>query len=694
MHPSSQVTQVDMAEPPSTLRPSRGGSEPTRPETVAIFARQVLVFPLLVVLLACVSFLFGGTCAAWQWWTAVAAVVLVPFARRDQWRTALRAAGLFALLLFALRCLLPPILWDISECDDMSSCHLPMVQLLIEGWNPVEDPTAETIVSSLGLDIWGMAPLHVAFMPKTLAVFSAVAYSFIGDPRALTFPLPAFLWLGVLLAAMRLFRGFPKWALVSSLIGVLPIVAWQMPVDLSIAYASCGLLLTMQNALRKKETDWLALTIWGAWMVLVKPNGAFGFLVFFLVFAVESFRQGQMGRKVLAARLAACLASLVVLAVIVLWNPLGTSWRTFGHPLYPLRTIDADRFPVKNLTWDFDVGNDDCKKMGKAGLLAHAYLSPRATVAYYRWKLKKPCFEPASIPWTHPEYPNSSVRVGLLALFVVLLLLKRGRPWAIAALFLLCLTPARYIGFTRYTPWLSALGCLATAFASEWAASKMESRLADGMTKAFAVASSLLIVSWCCNHARDVECIAAEDVQMREQIRPRFSVPQETVREWAPFGKNASGRVDQLTYRDNQCRLLVKELGREAVTRIFSAEEWMSPDVLASLRRGKSVPETVDGATRLLAIAWGDRSRWDNNRPEVTLARRKLIWKWTDGWMQTPFGYYVPDDENASFLHDYYDEPEERAGYSVVKKFALRSKTAVRAWFVTYPKEVWRRLCN
>ena len=49
----------------------------------ALFERQVLVFPLLVVLLACVSFLFGGRCAAWQWWTAVAAVTFIPSACRD-----------------------------------------------------------------------------------------------------------------------------------------------------------------------------------------------------------------------------------------------------------------------------------------------------------------------------------------------------------------------------------------------------------------------------------------------------------------------------------------------------------------------------------------------------------------------------------------------------------------------------------
>ncbi len=686
-----------MAEGPSTHQPSRIIPEPhpatlEQSETVALFERQILVFPLFVVLLACTSFLFGGRCAAWQWWTGVAAVVLVPFVRRAQWRSVLGASGLFALLLFALRYLLPPIFWDATECDDMSSCHLPMVQLLIEGWNPVDDPTTEAIVSSLGLDIWGMAPLHIAFMPKTLAVFSAVAYTFTGDPRALTFPLPAFLWLGVLLTALRLFHGFPKWALVSSLIGVLPLVAWQMPVDLSLAYASCGLLLTMQDALREKEADWLALTIWGAWMVLIKPNGAFAFLVFFLVFAVVSFRQKRMGRKQLATRLASCMAFLVVLTAIFLWNPLVTSWRTFGHPLYPLRTIDAERFPVKNLTWDFDVGNDDFKKMGKAGLFAHAYLSPRATIAYYRWKLKKPDFEPASIPWTHPEYPNFSVRAGLLVLFVVLLLLKRSRPWAIAGIFLVFLTPTRYMGFTRYMPWLSSLGCLAIALSSEWAEAKMDSRLANMLSSVFAMLVGLLAASWGWSHARDIECAAADIALVRQQIRPRFSVPQETVREGHPFEPNSSGRVDQLTYRDNQCRLLVKESGREPSTHVVSAEEWMSPDVLSFLRRGGTTSEPLESATRLLAVAWGDRSLWDNNCPEVTLARRKLIWKWTEGWMQTPFGYYVPDDENALFLHEYYDEPEERAGYSSVKKFVIRSRKAFHAWFVTYPKEVWRRL--
>ena len=33
--------------------------------------RQVLLFPVIVVFLACCTFLLGGHYAAWQWWTAL-----------------------------------------------------------------------------------------------------------------------------------------------------------------------------------------------------------------------------------------------------------------------------------------------------------------------------------------------------------------------------------------------------------------------------------------------------------------------------------------------------------------------------------------------------------------------------------------------------------------------------------------------
>ena len=69
-----------------------------------------------------------------------------------------------------------------------------------------------------------------------------------------------------------------------------------------------------------------------------------------------------------------------------------------------------------------------------------------------------------------------------------------------------------------------------------------------------------------------------------------------------------------------------------------------------------------------------------------------LRWRWTKGWIRTPFGYYVPDDEDACFLHDYYDEEVLKMDISEWAKFVVRANTVFHAWFVTYPKEVWRRL--
>lgn len=42
--------------------------------------RQLLVFPVLVVVLAFASFAFGGHCAAWQWWLAPVLLLYIDLA--------------------------------------------------------------------------------------------------------------------------------------------------------------------------------------------------------------------------------------------------------------------------------------------------------------------------------------------------------------------------------------------------------------------------------------------------------------------------------------------------------------------------------------------------------------------------------------------------------------------------------------
>ena len=587
------------------------------------FARQVLVFPLLVVVLACTSFLFGGTCAAWQWWTAVAAVVAAPFLRKERWREAAGAAGMFAVLLVALKFVVPLFVWDSTERPDLPTCHLPMIQLLIEGWNPVADPMAEGITASLGLDPWGMAPLHVAFSAKVLAVFSAVAFAFVRDPYALTFPLLVFLWLGVLLAAARTFRGFARWALVAALVFVLPMVPWRMPVDQTMAFASCGLLLTMLDALRRKDCDWIALAVWGAWMATLKLNGIMGLAVFATAFAVAKTWKGPRDvRKRFAAHFAVWGTVVLLGAGLVSWNPLGTSWRTFGHPLYPYRTVDAERFPVQDLAWDLQNGNDDFRTMGKAGRFAHAYLSPRATVALYRCKLGRPDFEPECEWWNLEVFPDGRVRAALWLMFAVLLFLPAGRPFGIGGLLLLALVPDAMVGYTRYQPWLSALGCLAVALAAERAEARIDARLVRRLSVAVAATLVLAAAVRCGEWSRNAAVKAKETAMVCERIRPPFWGDPKARYEASFRARNFAARYNSLTCMENRTKLLVRQLGREGSTVVEPAENWRP-----------FLKMNVDWDER----NWHCDGKPADPPPEPVAQDEKVEW-----WDYSPFGYWVP----------------------------------------------------
>ena len=651
------------------------------------FERQVLVFPLLVVVLACASFLFGGTCAAWQWWTAVAAVVAAPFVRKERRRAALGAAGLFALLLFALRCLIPPLVWDDTTCPDMAVYHLPMVQLLIEGWNPVADPMAEGITATLGLDLWGMAPLHVAFLPKTAAVFSAVAYTFVRDPYALTFPLPLFLWLGVFLAGIRMFRGFARLAVAAAVVFVLPMVAWRMFADLALAFASCGLLMTMQDTLRRKKCDWLALTVWAAWMMNLKLNGVLGAFVFCAAFAAATIWRNRTEWKRWVSRFVAFGCVLVALWGLVSWNPLVTSWRTYGHPLYPFKTVDAERFPVMDLTWDVKFGNADFLAMGRAGRFVHAYVSPPATVSFYRWYLNRPDFEPFGAWWSWCEFPNDSVRIALLAAFALLLILPAGRIWALAGLVLLLSVPSEVIGFTRYQPWLSALGCLAITLAAEWIDAKAGDRLVSVLSGLVLAGLSVFILFSASRRFPMIEYKAIERRMIHPLVRSGFwAGPTEIRKRFAPFVRNFVPRYNYLTCKENYCRILMKELGRDGATQIEPAEGIARLLGLDSDWDERSWVPGFSGSDHPTKSNKHSTQREDPGTPESPSTETS-----NRSWTDAPFGYWVLVSPETAHFAEYYRRTETDDSNTGWCSRLFPVRDVLHAWLVTYPREIWGR---
>lgn len=680
-----------------TKRTTDGGfrentaEERNGPPVLRIFERQVLVFPLLVVLLACMSFLWGGKCSAWQWWTAAGLVAGLPFLAKNGWKRTLGSAALFAGVLLALKCLLPPLLWDSTEAPDMSTYHLPMAQLLIEGWNPVKTPLVEGFVKGLGLDAWGMSPILVSYYNKTMAVFAAEAYQFVRDPTALTFPGLVFLWLGVFLQATRLFKGWTRWAAWAAMVLILPLVPHRLPVDQEIAFAALGLLLSMQNALRSEKCDWLSLTVWGAWMMNLKHNGVLGAFVFCALFVAAKCWRERAQWPCWLGRFAVWGTGLVMLWGMISWSPLVTSWQAYGHPLYPFKTAHPDRFPVQDPTWELQ-GNEDARAMGKAGALVHAYLTPRWTVAFFREKLGKDGFAPQRLWWNWAELPNARARLALGLMFACLFVFRSGRLWGLGGLLLLMLVPTHLVGFVRYQPWLSSLGCLAVICAAEWAEQKLaDSRATIGVAACMALGFGLLALWWGWNHARDVEFKSREMALKRDRIRPDlqwpYGPPPENYQQ-ALQSENFAPRYNYLTCMSNRSRLLARRLWGTGQTKVLSP---------AGLVPGKTTDLDWDernwpggggadgtGYAGMEVVPW--KMAGDRNGVEESPA--------VETWMATPFGYWVPADESSLHVVRYFTEANRRKSGTDADSMAHRIGCVAKTWSVTYPREVWKCLCG
>ena len=671
-------------------------------DILPIFELQVLCFPLLVVLLACLAFLFGGHCAAWQWWTAVFIVMGMPFLRQPHWRAAIGAGLCFVGLLLSVKCLLPPLLWDNSALD-MLFYHLPTVQLLSEGWNPVADPLAEDICSSLGLDLWGMAPVHVAFLFKPMAVFAAVSSKFVRDPHGLTLPVICFLWLGCFLTSIRNTRGAARWPTALSLVVVLPSVASRMFVDLAMAFVSCGLLFAMARFLQNLDTrqgrcrdttnGWISLGVYTVWMASIKLNGVFAASVFWGLFALAICRRDRKHWAFWAGRFAFLSAITAFFWLVISWNPIVTSWKDYGHPLYPSMTSDPAAFPKRDFIWDLRVANDDFRSLGKIGTWLYEYVSHSAGRAYGKWKTGRSAFRPRRLFYGE-QCMDGKTRMAVWAMFVLLFLHPRGRLWGLGGLALTFLVPTETIGYHRYQPWFSSLGCLAISLWSEWLFSKTDGKWAFAIRCGSSMCLCMVCVTWMWQHARDVDFKSREQGVSRKLIRSRLCKaghrPSEAVKpnDFAPL-------YDFLTAFDNQCKLLLIAMDKTRTTQIVPPDGWTPA-------AGWDVE-----LSRQPLWKWDERLWFapEQEKPQMTIRdlgtpwREANVWDEPDSgdgielWTMTPFGrYYVPWDADADHIRAYYLRSEPLPGESKWKCFRRRLRFFLAIWFRTYPSEVWNWL--
>lgn len=440
----------------------------------------VLFFPVAVTVLAAVALLCGGRVAAWQWWAAAAAAfVWLAFWRGAGMHARLAACGAFAVVLAGIWVAAGCVVSEGGGVDNVVY-HFPAIRLLIEGWNPVYAPTPETLAASMGVEPWEMRLWHALALPKGVWIFNAAAYRFTGTPFALTFPLWPFLFLAAAGQVVRLLRTM-GWGM--RLVAVVLLWAWAPAhvgiTDAAVCLGGVGLLAAMARALAGERGVALPLVCLSFWMMVSKQVGLLTCFVFWACFSVVLLWRIRWAA---VPRLAALGGGLAVLFLVVCANPYLTSWRHYGHPLYPVYSVDEARFPSHDLTEDFTFCNADAQAMGHVGRLVNAYLSPWLAACYYEWKLGRGEFRPQCYVWrqTNPKGREASpltasARWGLLAAFMAVALFGGRRlrfVWVAAAVGIVAF-PTSYLGFSRYVPWLALVKALGVVVTAEWAVRRL-----------------------------------------------------------------------------------------------------------------------------------------------------------------------------------------------------------------------------
>lgn len=450
---------------------------------VASLEKQASAFPMAVTVLASSALLLGGRCAAWQWWGALVGVCAVAlFARQGAVCRRLAGVGLFLALLAGM--------WVAANVTltlgwmDTLVYHLPATRLLMEGWNPVFAATPEAL-AGMGVDPWEMRLWHVLSMPKSVWVFSAVAWRFTGATMNLFLPLFPFLFLTASAQVWRFLGGTSPWArclAVAAMWAAAPAPTSSM-VDCAVALGGMGLLAAMGRAFREGRWDGLGLVAHSFWLASAKQMGLCACAVFWGIFGVAQVWRHRTACGAVARRLVCVGATLGTLLCVVCVSPYLTMWRNYGHPLYPNRTADAERFPVRDITGDFAICNADAAAMGHVGNAVNAYASQSLAAAYYRWKLGQATFAPRRSPWSQggadgfesagPTTLRNRLALSL-PLAVILLLggwVERTLGVMVAAGTLAVPTPM--LGYLRYVPWVwfvwpLALGAFARRVTTPW----------------------------------------------------------------------------------------------------------------------------------------------------------------------------------------------------------------------------------
>ena len=423
---------------------------------------HLLIFPIIAVCTASIAFLCGGKCAIWQWWFSFLISSVYIFMRFSKRQACVSVLCLISFLLF---------LWFaatiiIDDAGGDNACyHLPAIRMLCTGWNPVFVATPEAIQREVGLDPGKMRVYHVLFTEKVVWVFNALFSLFSRDSFAFLFPLPFFLLCSV---AFTVFRVFPEWhrlskCLVIWVIWVASPCSISGPTDSVCALAGAGLVLAMLGDISGKGRFWGDLFGYSFWMMNSKAPGLLTCFVFWCIYAAWLFFCHKQSFRSNFTFLFLYGILLTSLFAVVSFSPYLTAWRDFGHPLYPFKTIDAQRYPIRDITYDFDYTDSKYECIGRLGNFINAYVNPAVVRKYYSIRMHDSDFIPVRRIWkmdweqggipekTSPTTPKFRMQICLVV--ILLFLVPRFKLVGAMVLLGLFFFPCKYMGYMRYLPW-------------------------------------------------------------------------------------------------------------------------------------------------------------------------------------------------------------------------------------------------
>jgi hypothetical protein len=138
-------------------------------------------------------------------------------------------------------------------------------------------------------------------------------------------------------------------------------------------------------------------------------------------------------------------------------------------------------------------------------------------------------------------------------------------------------------------------------------------------------------------------------------------------------------RYNYLTCRENRTRLLVRELGNEERTEVAPARELAQ---LCGYELDWDERDWITDGSRMKTPAKAKQP--PPTSPEEQPGN-------TRHWFKTPFGYYVPFGDHTGHLLEYYAWTETIKVDGPWNQPGWKARAFLRAWFATYPKEIWKR---